>query len=147
MAADENTLVLLYDNDPVSAKLIFDNFAKTEIAHQMRHMSSCESAMLYLKHSMENMPSDKSVKPQLIIFNVDNLNDDCKNILNFVKNDKVLRRIPVLVFSTRDDNQSIETAFQYKVNSYLVKPSEPKEFAKVIYEVANYWLKWNQLAP
>jgi len=147
MAADANTRVLLYDNDAIGAKLIINNFAKTNMAHHMRHMTSSESVMHFLQNTIENPASDKSEKPHLIIFNIDNLDDDCKNILNFVKNDKILKRIPVLIFSSRDDNLSIETAFQYKVNSYLIKPTDSNEFAKVIYEVANYWLKWNQLSP
>ena len=147
MAADDNTRVLLYDNDALGATLIINNFAKTNMAHHMRHMTSSESVLRYLKSTIENTASDKSEKPHLIIFNVDNLDDDCKNILTFIKTDKILKRIPVLIFSSRDDNSSIETAFQYKVNSYLIKPTDSDEFAKVVYEVANYWLKWNQLSP
>jgi len=147
MANEDNTLVLLLDKDAVSANLIIKGFAKTELPHQMHHLSSCSAVINYLRQAQDNAGSDKFAKPRLIVFNVDILDDDCKNILIFLKSDKILKRIPVLLFSSRDDNQSIESAFENKVNSYLIKPSDPHEFSKVVFEVACYWLKWNQLSP
>ncbi|MBN2046836.1 MAG: response regulator [Anaerolineaceae bacterium] len=54
--------------------------------------------------------------------------------------------IPVVVLTTSEDNQDIQTAYDLHANSYIVKPVEFDNFLKVVEELELYWSLTNQSA-
>lgn len=145
MAAEDSTVVLLVDGDDASAGLVIKNFGRTDVPHQVRRFTDYTAAMENLKNCINNPNSEQTIKPRLIIISVDKFAGVVEQFIQFIKDHIELKRIPVLVFAGLDDDQAIKRAYGLKVNSYLVRPSDENEFAKVIFEVASYWLKWNQL--
>jgi len=148
MVSEEHCVVLLLENNDNDANIIIQNFQLVDVAHEVRRVADSESMLAYLKECIDKNGSDKYIKPRLIILGIDDLSDDIVAILEFLQQDSELKRVPVLVCSsTLSDNNSIVKAYQLNANSFLIKPTDKKEFTNVAQEVGGYWLKWNQLPP
>ena len=65
--------------------------------------------------------------------------------LRRIKAHQKLKLIPVVVLSTSETEKDIVGCYGCGANSYIVKPVDFEEFAKVIKDLKIYWLKVNSL--
>jgi CheY-like chemotaxis protein len=56
-----------------------------------------------------------------------------------VKKDERLRRIPVVVLTTSDDQQDKLNSFNLGVAGYVAKPVDYRQFVEVMRSVDAYW--------
>ena len=147
MVSEDNTVVLLFDSGDTSANLISKCFSIIDVPHQMRRVTNPDAMINYLKESDNKDNSEQFIRPRLIVIHVNTFDNEIETLLEYVKNDPDLKRVPLILLSESADSQSIQTAYRLKTNSYIVCPESPLEIEKVMCEVASYWLKWNQLPP
>lgn len=65
-------------------------------------------------------------------------------LLRWLRQQKDLRRIPVLVLTSETDHGYIKAAYDAGANSYLLKSPAPEEIDRVVNLISNYWLKLNE---
>ena len=58
--------------------------------------------------------------------------------LEAVKNDKDLRKMPVIVLSESDDEPILQAFQQSGCSMFLVKPSDPSEFSEMIQKIGDF---------
>lgn len=68
-----------------------------------------------------------------------------REILGRLKQDKSLKKIPIVVFSTSSNPKDVELCYQKGANGYLVKPMDAQELQKIIQAFVDYWLQVNTL--
>jgi len=54
------------------------------------------------------------------------------------------RPIPIVIFTGSQVESQILESYNVGANSYVVKPHDSKEYAKVVGDIAEYWLKINR---
>jgi len=67
-------------------------------------------------------------------------------VLKALKEDSVLKRIPVIVFTSSNQESDFRKAYSYYVNSYIVKPIDYDSYSHCIDEIISYWLFINKCA-
>jgi len=65
-------------------------------------------------------------------------------VLSTIKNDKNLKKIPVVMLTSSDAENDIIEAYNNYANSYLVKPLNFDKFSKMLDSLAEYWIEWNR---
>jgi CheY-like chemotaxis protein len=65
-------------------------------------------------------------------------------LLRAIKADEVLQRIPVVVLTNSGAEGDVARAYEYRVNSYLVKPVDFDQFWSMMADLGFYWLAWNR---
>jgi CheY-like chemotaxis protein len=65
-------------------------------------------------------------------------------VLRQIKSTELTKAIPVVVLTSSKESPDIEHAYALGANSYIVKPVEFGEFAKIVTELGFYWLLMNQ---
>jgi two-component system response regulator len=66
-------------------------------------------------------------------------------VLRRMKADERTQAIPVVVLTSSKEEIDLEECYKLGVNSYISKPVEFDEFAKVVGELGLYWLLVNKL--
>jgi two-component system response regulator len=66
------------------------------------------------------------------------------DVLKAIRSEESLRAIPVVVFTSSREASDVRTAYQYGVNSYVVKPVEAEQFVQVVAQTGSYWLLVNE---
>ncbi len=64
-------------------------------------------------------------------------------VLEWIREQPLLRRIPVIIFSSSSQPSDINTAYDLGANSYLVKPTDVAELGRIVDGVRSYWLTTN----
>ena len=65
-------------------------------------------------------------------------------VLQKVKTDQRTQKIPVVVFTSSDEESDISESYRLGANSYLVKPVEFEKLIDAVGRMAQYWLSLNQ---
>jgi two-component system, chemotaxis family, response regulator Rcp1 len=65
---------------------------------------------------------------------------DGREVLAEVKEDDDLRRIPVVILTTSQDEHDVLRAYELHANCYITKPVDLDQFIAVIQSIESFWL-------
>ncbi len=80
-----------------------------------------------------------AVKPNLILLDLNLPKRNGFEVLEEIKQDEDLKRIPVVILTVSDVREDLIKAYDLHANSYVIKPLEMKEFYRIINSIVNYW--------
>ena len=89
--------------------------------------------------------NDNIEKLALVLLDLNLPKIDGMDILKKFYNDKVLKKIPIVVFTSSNDYDKIITCYEYGANACIKKPEDIGEFSKIIRAITNFWLEINVL--
>lgn len=140
----EPIVILLVEDDPAHAEIVRRNFRKSRIANRMQHVEDGQAALDYLYR--RNGFSDPAVAPRpgIILLDLRLPKVDGIEVLNIIKSDPDLSRIPVVILTTSAAEKDVARAYASHANSYLVKPVDFEHFMDLMDTLGYYWLAWNQ---
>jgi CheY-like chemotaxis protein len=140
-----NPLIILFiEDDPAHAEIALRNFKKNRISNRITHLSDGQQALDYLFRQGEYKDPETSPRPDLILMDLRLPKVDGIEVLQRIKDDECLKNIPTVVLTTSDAETDISKAYEYNVNSYLVKPFDLTKFSKLIETFGFYWVVWNK---
>lgn len=70
---------------------------------------------------------------------------DGMEILEKFYNDEILKKIPIVVFTSSNDYDKIIKCYEMGANACIQKPEDINEFSKIIRAITNFWLEINVL--
>ncbi|MBN9133416.1 MAG: two-component system response regulator [Nitrosomonadales bacterium SCN 54-20] len=127
-----NKPILLVEDDQVDMMRITRALKEIGVTNQIVHQENGEDALNYLR-------DEDSEKPCLILLDLSMPIMNGIEFLRAVKKDEKLRRIPVVVLTTSDDQQDKLNGFNSGVAGYMGKPSDYPQFVEVIRSIDTYW--------
>ena len=66
---------------------------------------------------------------------------DGREVLEEIKTDDKLKRIPVVVLTTSKAEEDIVKSYDLHANSYITKPVDFDQFIRVIKSIEDFWLE------
>ena len=77
--------------------------------------------------------------PDIILLDLNLPKKDGKEVLEVLKNDKNLRRIPVVVMTSSQAEKDVAETYNLHANSYIVKPVDFIQFSNIIMAIEKFW--------
>lgn len=124
--------VLLVDDDPGDVVLVRRAFEDLKLANPLVNSNNGEEALEYLR-------DESNKKPCVILLDLNMPKMNGIEFLKIVKTDDVLKKIPIVVLTTSNDELHIDENFKLSVAGYVVKPVDYKGFAEAIRMVDLHW--------
>jgi DNA-binding response OmpR family regulator len=81
-----------------------------------------------------------AVMPDLILLDLNLPRKDGREVLEEVKGDSELRRIPVVILTTSKAEQDISKVYDFNANCYITKPVNFEQFLAVVKAIEDFWL-------
>jgi len=131
------TILLVEDNEG-DVGLVEEVFEDAKIRNSLHVAEDGEEAMLFLnkEESFANAPT-----PDLILLDLNLPQKDGREVLEEIKTDEKLKRIPVVVLTTSKAEEDILKSYNLHANSYITKPVDFDQFIKVIKSIEDFWLE------
>jgi CheY-like chemotaxis protein len=96
---------------------------------------------LYREGNYQN--PETAPRPSVILLDLNLPGTDGRDVLEQVKQDKDLREIPIVVFTTSANPRDIEFCYRHGANGYLVKPIGREKLQETVQAFVSYWLEIN----
>jgi len=128
-------ILLVEDNDG-DVFLTKKAFEKAKIYNKIYVAKDGEIAMdmLYKKGEYEDMPT-----PDIILLDINLPKKDGKQVLEELKYDGDLKRIPVVILTSSEAEQDVLKSYDLHASSYIVKPISLENFHNIVTAVENFW--------
>ncbi|MEJ2657544.1 MAG: response regulator [Desulfobacterales bacterium] len=136
--------ILLVEDEPAHAELTKRAIRKAGNANRVRIVSDGEEAFDYLYHRGKYKDKMKYPLPGLILLDIKLPGIDGIEVLKKIKEDPLLKRIPVIMLTTSEREEDIARSYNHYANSYLTKPVGFKEFEEKIRQIEFYWMILNK---
>ena len=78
--------------------------------------------------------------PDLILLDLNLPKRDGREVLEEIKTDDQLKRIPVVILTTSNAEQDILKSYNLHVNCYINKPVDFDKFFDIIQKIEDFWL-------
>ena len=124
--------VLLIEDDTIDAMTVRRAFKDLKVANPLAHSLNGEEALAYLTDEANEEPC-----VMLLDLNMPKMNGT--EFLRIVKADPTLKRIPVIVLTTSNEERDILESFKRRVAGYIVKPVDYQKFVDAIRTIDLYW--------
>lgn len=143
---NEPAVILLVEDDPGDQELIRRALLDGEVEAELHIVEDGEAALDYLFRRGRYIHPYLYPMPELILldFNLPKLNG--VQVLGKVKKDARLRRIPVVVLSTSQQEKDVLQCYDSGANSYIVKPVALDGFIHMLRRIDEYWFQTVQLS-
>ena len=119
--------VIMIEDDPGHARLIEKNIRRAGVNNRIRHFESGTTALRYLTQDAVRLNG-----PLLVLLDLNLPDMSGTDILEKIKADDRLRKAPVVVLTTTDDQREIQRCYALGCNVYITKPVEYETFAQAI---------------
>ena len=129
--------VLVVEDSPADIYLIRTSLSLGKIPKHLSVATDGEEALEFLTRSGKYADAPR---PDLILLDLNLPRMDGRELLEKIKADPDLRRIPVLVLSTSKSDRDVSAAYENHANCYLAKPNELDEYLNVVHAIEEYWL-------
>ena len=133
--------ILIAEDDEDDYLLTMEALKEAGVDTQIKWVKDGEELMDYLEPVGTTIKKTSPEFPSLILLDLNMPRKDGREVLDEIKKNNALRKIPVVVLTTSKAETDINHAYDLGVNSYIQKPVRFNEFVEVIKVLSNYWFQ------
>lgn len=128
--------ILLVEDSPTDVLLAQEALEQARLLNTLHVVSDGVEAMQFLRRES---PYRDAVRPDLILLDLNLPRKDGREVLEEIKNDPVLKRIPVVVLTTSKAEEDVLNAYGLHANCYVSKPVDFEQFTNVVRAIESFW--------
>ncbi len=136
--------ILLVEDNPTDAELAIRALNKNKIANKLVWVKDGAEALDFIFATGAYANRAGHCEPKVILLDLRLPKVDGMDVLRRIKQDEHTRTIPVVVLTSSKEDRDVAESYKLGVNSYISKPVEFDEFARVVSELGMYWLLVNK---
>ena len=137
--------IVVAENDEDDRALVKFAFAECKLSNTVYFVEDGEQLLDYLYHRGSYQDTINSVRPDLILLDLDMPRINGHEALREIKTDPKLRSIPVVIFTTSKSTRDINSTYSMGANSFIVKPVTYDGLIQVMNVLAEYWSEVTEL--
>ncbi|MFC6824103.1 response regulator [Halopelagius fulvigenes] len=128
--------ILLVEDNPGDVRLTQEAFKDGRIQNTLHVATDGVEALdfLYRRGDYEDAP-----RPDLVLLDLNLPRKNGDAVLEEIRNDPELRRIPVIILTSSTAHDDIVHSYDLCANAYLTKPVDPDEFISTIQTLERFW--------
>ena len=107
-----------------------------KVSNALHVVSDGVEALAFLRREP---PYENAVRPDLILLDLNLPRKDGREVLEEIKNDDLLKSIPVVVLTTSQAEEDIMRAYGLHANCYISKPVDFEQFTHVVRAIESFW--------
>ena len=127
-----NKPILLIEDDQVDTMTVKRDLKEIHVTNPLVHVENGEEALHYLRDPQREKPCIMLLDLNMPIMNG-------IEFLQVAKHDDQLKRIPVVVLTTSEEQQDKVNSFNLGVAGYMAKPVDYRQFVEVMRSIDAYW--------
>ena len=138
--------ILIVEDDPNDVELTLSALADYNLANEVVVTRDGQQALDYLYYRGE-YATRSTDNPAVMLLDLKLPKVDGLEILQQIKSDERLKRIPVVVLTSSHEEKDMMRSYDLGVNAYVVKPVDFHEFVNAVKELGVFWAVINEPPP
>ena len=132
------TILLVEDNtDDYDAAI--RSFKVAHLDNPVHWCRTGKEALDYLKHEGSYAQGPRSAMPALMLLDLNMPGIDGRKVLAIIKQDSMLKKIPVVILTTSSDNRDVTQCYELGASTYIQKPVDFDGLVGAVSRIKEYW--------
>ncbi len=144
MTAIKPLEILLVEDSPGDIRLTREVMKEGKILNRVSVVRDGVEAMAYLRNEGKHKDA---ARPDMLLLDLNLPKKNGREVLQEIKEDPDLKRIPVVVLTISKDEQDILRSYDLHANCYITKPVDLHQFISVVKAIEDFWLTVVKLPP
>lgn len=136
--------ILLVDDDLADVRLTKEALKEHKVYCHTAVAADGVEAMAYLRREG---PYADVARPDIILLDLNMPRKDGREVLQELKADPTLSRIPVVVMTTSSADQDVVQSYNLGANCYIIKPCDLDQLATIVKSIEDFWFTVVRLPP
>jgi len=136
--------ILLVEDNPADVRLTEEALKEDKVPINLSVVGDGVEALKFLNRKAKYSDAPR---PDLILLDLNLPRKNGREVLEDIKEDPNLRRIPVVILTVSKDKQDIMKSYDRHANCYITKPVDLDQFITVVKSIEDFWLKIVKLPP
>ena len=130
--------ILHVEDNPGDAKLAALAFNRIEnkVENHLHQVRDGDEAMAFLRKRGKYA---NRKRPDLILLDLNLPKKDGREVLQDIKSDPSLKRIPVVVFTSSEAAEDVQKTYDSHANCYVAKPTEFDQMMRIVEALSSFW--------
>lgn len=131
-------VILMVEDNPGDVRLTQEALSDAKVRNKMHVVGDGIEALEFLHR--QGKYADAPI-PDLILLDLNLPRKNGNEVLEEIKNDPELRRIPVVILTTSQAEKDILTSYDNHANAFVTKPVDLEQFITVVKSIEGFWLE------
>ncbi len=136
--------ILLVEDNEGDIELTKEAFEEAKFRNNLHIAEDGDEAFDYL---FKRNGHEGAVTPDVVLLDLNLPGTDGREVLETIKADDVLKRVPVIVLTSSSAERDIIESYNLHANCYIVKPVDAMKFMNVVQQIESFWVDIVCLAP
>ena len=136
--------ILLVEDSQGDVRLIQEALQEGKVHNNMSVVGDGVEALAYLCRQGQYA---RATRPDLILLDLNLPRKNGFEVLQDIKADDTLKRIPVVILTTSQAEQDIVKSYNLSANAYVAKPVDLNQFLSAVKAIEGFWLEIVKLPP
>jgi CheY-like chemotaxis protein len=130
----ESQPILIVEDSPDDFEATKRAFTKANLRNAIHRAESGEDALDYLRNGARQ-------RPGLILLDLNMPGLDGRKTLEIIKRNRELKKIPVVILTTSNDERDVQACYELGANTYIQKPVDFDGLISAIRRLKEYWFE------
>jgi len=129
--------ILLVEDNIDEAELTIDALSEGRVRNRVHWVDDGEEALAFLHRQGRHATAPR---PDLVLLDLHMPRLGGLEVLARIKEDPLLRRIPVIIMTSSDSEKDVLMAYDRHANCYITKPIDMDKFLEAVRSIEDFWL-------
>jgi CheY-like chemotaxis protein len=129
--------ILLVEDNPDDACMTIDGLRDGKVRNRIHLVEDGVEALEFLRREGRHAAAPR---PDLILLDLSLPRLSGLEVLAEIKQDRELRRIPVVIMTGSKREEDVFKAYHHHANCYVTKPVDLEQFLGVVHKIEDFWL-------
>ena len=134
----EEILILIAEDDADDRFLLQAAFEENGFRDKLEFVENGVELIEYIR-GISDINSEVKT-PRFILLDLNMPKKDGREVLKEIKQHPQFRKIPVIIFSTTNNEQEMRRCYDLGANSYITKPNSFESLIKTVAALRGYWI-------
>lgn len=136
--------ILLVEDNPADVRLTREAMRDAKVRNNLHVTQDGVEALAFLRRLGKY---GQAPRPDLILLDLNLPKKGGREVLEEIKQDRLLMAIPVVILTTSQAEQDVLESYRLRANAYVTKPVDLEQFLKVVQSIEQFWLEIVKLPP
>lgn len=135
----EEIFILVAEDDADDRFLLQAAFEENGFTDTLHFVENGVELIEYLNELTVNQEQAKM--PRFILLDLNMPKKDGREVLKEIKQSVAFKNIPVIIFSTTNNELEMKRCYELGANSYITKPNSFESLIKTVAALRGYWIQ------